>query len=87
MVAGSVPRALALLVPLLVAGVVGVALASAPGEQALAGRADLAVAAGCAVGVLLAGRAIGRLGGVTGDVLGFAVELGTAAALVVLSTG
>jgi adenosylcobinamide-GDP ribazoletransferase len=53
----------------------------------LAGRADLAMAGGCAVGAVLAGRAVRRLGGVTGDVLGFAVELGTAAALVVLATG
>jgi adenosylcobinamide-GDP ribazoletransferase len=52
----------------------------------LAGRADLAVAAGCIVGVVLAGRAVRRLGGITGDVLGAAVELGSAAALVVLAT-
>jgi adenosylcobinamide-GDP ribazoletransferase len=96
-VAGSVPRALALLVPLLVTGVAGLGLGSAPGVHpvgslataagGLAGRADLAVAAGCTVGAVLAGRAVRRLGGVTGDVLGFAVELGTAAALVVLATG
>jgi adenosylcobinamide-GDP ribazoletransferase len=96
-VAGSVPRWLALLVPLLTAAVAGLWLASAPGVHGaasmsgstagLAGRAGLAVAGGCAVGALLAGRAVRRLGGVTGDVLGFAVELGTAAALVVLATG
>jgi adenosylcobinamide-GDP ribazoletransferase len=96
-VAGSVPRGLALLVPLLIAGIAGLWLASAPGVHAtgsmsgsaggLAGRADLAVAAGCAVGTVFAARAALRLGGITGDVLGFAVELGTAAALVALATG
>jgi adenosylcobinamide-GDP ribazoletransferase len=93
-VAGSVPRPLALLVPLLAAAIAGLVLPSAPGVQGaglaraaggLAGRADLAVAGGCAAGTVLAGRAVRRLGGVTGDVLGFAVELGTAAALVVLA--
>jgi adenosylcobinamide-GDP ribazoletransferase len=91
---------LALLVPLLVVllvgGVAGLWLASAPGVQLAgsitgspggsAGREGLAVAGGCALGAVLAGRAVRRLGGVTGDVLGLAVELGTATALVVLAT-
>ncbi len=76
-VAGSVPRVLALLVPLAASALAGLLLA--------AGRADLAVAGGCAVGVTLAALAIRRLGGVTGDVLGAAVEWGGAAALVVLA--
>lgn len=45
----------------------------------------LAVLASALVGVLLARRAVRRLGGITGDVLGAGVELGTTAALVVLA--
>jgi adenosylcobinamide-GDP ribazoletransferase len=89
-VAGTVPRVLALVVPLLVAVLAGLLLGAATGAgvtSGIAGHADLAVAAGCVVGVVLAGRAVRRLGGITGDVLGAAVEWGTAAALVVLAAG
>ncbi|HVN11981.1 MAG TPA: adenosylcobinamide-GDP ribazoletransferase [Kineosporiaceae bacterium] len=78
-VAGSVPRLPALLLPLAAAGLAGLLLS--------AGRADLAVAGGCAVGVALAALAVRRFAGITGDVLGAAVEWGTAAALVVLAAG
>jgi adenosylcobinamide-GDP ribazoletransferase len=87
-VAGTVPRRFALLVPLLTALLAGLLLGAASGAgvaSGLAGHADLAVAAGCVVGAALAGRAVRRLGGITGDVLGAAVEWGTAATLVVLA--
>jgi adenosylcobinamide-GDP ribazoletransferase len=87
-VAGTVPRPFALLVPLLVAVLAGLLLGAGTGAgvtSGLAGHADLAVAVGCVAGAALAGRAVHRLGGITGDVLGAAVEWGTAAALVVLA--
>jgi adenosylcobinamide-GDP ribazoletransferase len=74
-VAGSVPRAVAALALLATAG-------AATLPEGLRGAA--AVVAGCLGGALLGARAVRRLGGVTGDVLGAAVEAGTAAALVVL---
>jgi adenosylcobinamide-GDP ribazoletransferase len=87
-VAGTVPRPFALLVPLLTAVLAGLLLGAATGAgvaSGIAGHADLAVAAGCVVGAALAGRAVRLLGGITGDVLGAAVEWGTAAAFVVLA--
>jgi adenosylcobinamide-GDP ribazoletransferase len=81
-VAGSVPRAVALLVAVLVAALA--ALVAGPAGPD-AERAALAVAAGCAVGAVVAGRAVRRLGGITGDVLGAGVEWGTTTALVVLA--
>jgi adenosylcobinamide-GDP ribazoletransferase len=82
-VAGSVPRVAAVAV---VVAVVGLAALAGAATEGAAGAAQWAgaVAAGCAGGVLLAGRAARRVGGVTGDLLGAAVEAGTAAALVVL---
>lgn len=47
--------------------------------------APLAVVAGPVAAALLVRRAVRRLGGITGDVLGAAVEVSTAAALVVLA--
>jgi adenosylcobinamide-GDP ribazoletransferase len=76
-VAGSVPRLVALPVPLAAAGLAGLLLA--------AGRADVAVGGGCALGVALAAVAVRRLRGITGDVLGAAVEWAATAALVVLA--
>jgi adenosylcobinamide-GDP ribazoletransferase len=77
-VAGTVPRPVALLVPLLTAVLAGLPLG---------GHAAVAVVAGCVVGAALAAHAARRLGGITGDILGAAVEWGTAAALVVLAAG
>jgi adenosylcobinamide-GDP ribazoletransferase len=76
-VAGSVPRLVAVLVPVVV-------LAAASAVAPMPWRGGVAVLAGCAGGLLLAGRAARRLRGITGDVLGAAVEAGTATALVAL---
>jgi adenosylcobinamide-GDP ribazoletransferase len=81
-VAGVVPRVLAVLVPVAVAG--AALLAAAPAAAA-AWRAPAAVLAGCVAGSLFAGRAVFRVGGITGDLLGAGVEVGTTAALVVLA--
>ena len=87
-VAGTVPRPVAVAVPLVTAGLAAVAVALAPGLLPGAGpvRVALAVLGGCLVGVLPAARAARRIGGVTGDVLGAGVEWGTTAALVLLAT-
>lgn len=84
MVARSVPTAAALavtLVCLLLAG----ALGGADDDGSL--RVGLLLAAACAVGLVVGlavvRRAVSRLGGLTGDVIGAGVELATAAALVV----
>ena len=80
-VAGSVPRwattsaALAWLA-------VAVAVAAVLGTGAVA--TGLAVVGGLAVAVLCTLLAVRRLGGITGDVLGFTVEMATLAALVIL---
>ncbi len=76
-VAGSVPRPVAVGV-LVVVGGAAAAVAPVPWVG------GLAVLAGCAGGLLLAGRAARRIGGITGDVLGAGVEAATAAALVAL---
>ncbi|PXY28306.1 adenosylcobinamide-GDP ribazoletransferase [Prauserella muralis] len=78
-VAGAVPVPLALAVPVLVGGLAVLA----PGLPWWQG--PLAVAASCAAAGLLLARCVRRLGGLTGDVLGAAVELATAAALLVLT--
>ncbi|MGL5858088.1 MAG: adenosylcobinamide-GDP ribazoletransferase [Angustibacter sp.] len=86
-VAGSVPRPAAGLGLVTVMGtaalVAALVLADQPGSSWWIG--PLAVlAAGCAAVVLVA-RCVRRLGGVTGDVLGAAVELAATAALAVLA--
>jgi adenosylcobinamide-GDP ribazoletransferase len=66
------------------AATAGVAAAGMPMVwAAVAGAA--AVAASTAVAAVLAARALSRFGGITGDVLGAAVESGTAAALLILA--
>ncbi len=95
-VAGSVPRWQAA-AALALTCVVGAALAAgaaalawAPGATDGIGaaiRAAGAVLAAWLVAAVVVRRACTRFGGVTGDVLGAVVELGTAAALVVLALG
>jgi adenosylcobinamide-GDP ribazoletransferase len=82
-VAGVVPTPVAVLVPAAVAG--GALLAAVAAGAAVPWRAGAAVLAGCVAGALFAGRAAHRVGGVTGDLLGAGVEVGTTAALVVLA--
>lgn len=82
-VAGTVPRAFAVLVPPAVAA--AALLAAAAAGAGWPWRAAIAVIAGCLTGSLFAGRAASRVGGITGDLLGGGVEVGTAAALVVLA--
>ncbi|WP_326565027.1 adenosylcobinamide-GDP ribazoletransferase [Amycolatopsis rhabdoformis] len=78
-VAGSVPRLVAVAV-----GVVAAALAAlAPGLPWWQGAA--AVVAAYVVAAVLLARCVQRLGGITGDVLGAGVEVGVAAALLVLA--
>jgi adenosylcobinamide-GDP ribazoletransferase len=77
-VAGSVPRTAALAVGIAAAAVV----ALAPGLPWWQG--PLAVLLGYAAAGVLLWRCANRLGGVTGDVLGAAVEVGVAAALLAL---
>ncbi|MFG2044392.1 adenosylcobinamide-GDP ribazoletransferase [Dactylosporangium sp. NPDC048998] len=70
-------------VPLLAAVV---AVTGAAAALTDAWRGPLAVAAAVAVSWALTAHARRRLGGMTGDVIGAAIELSTAAALVVLAT-
>ncbi|MEV8515543.1 adenosylcobinamide-GDP ribazoletransferase [Dactylosporangium sp. NPDC051484] len=70
-------------VPLLAAVVAVIAAAAALVD---AWRGPLAVAVAVAVAWALTAHARRRLGGMTGDVIGAAIELSTAAALVVLAT-
>jgi len=82
-VAGVVPRTLAVLVPVGVAGAtLLVAMAAGAGDP---WRAGAAVLAGCIAGSLFGWRAVHRVGGITGDLLGAGVEIGTTTALVVLA--
>ena len=79
LVAGTVPVPVAVLVA---ATVVGAAAAAVPGRP---WHGPLAVAASLAVVFLLVRHTVRRFGGITGDVLGAAVELATTVALIVLS--
>lgn len=82
MVAGTVPRAVALILSAAVAG--GAALAgAATGSGPL--QPALAVLAGLAAARLLRTHAVRRLGGLTGDVLGALVETTTVVVLLVLA--
>lgn len=83
-VAGSVPNAAAVVGGLLTLGLMALA-ADAAGLSPLAGGTAV-VAAGLAVGLLL--RTCRRaFGGVTGDVMGAAIEVALTVILVVLSSG
>lgn len=81
LVAGTVPAPAAGAIAVLVA----VAAAAATPDRAWQG--PLAVAASLAAVLLLVRHAVRRFGGITGDVLGAAVEVGTTVALVGLSLG
>jgi adenosylcobinamide-GDP ribazoletransferase len=81
LVAGTVPVPVAAVSAILVAGA---AVAATP-ERPWQGPA--AVVASGAVVVLLVRHAVRRFGGITGDVLGAAVELATTVALIGLSLG
>lgn len=81
MVAGTVPAWLALGVTAVAAGACGVLMI--PAEAVLAGAA--AVVAAAVAGELVTQYSRRSLGGITGDVLGASVELGSAAALLVLT--
>jgi adenosylcobinamide-GDP ribazoletransferase len=78
LVAGTVSRQL----------LVVTSLATGAGAAVVVGwRGPLAVVLGLTITFLLVRHCVRRLGGVTGDVIGAAVELATAVALVVLAAG
>jgi adenosylcobinamide-GDP ribazoletransferase len=81
LVAGTVPVPVAAVGAILVAGA---AIAATPDRP---WQGPAAVVASGAVVVLLVRHAVRRFGGITGDVLGAAVELATTVALVGLSLG
>jgi adenosylcobinamide-GDP ribazoletransferase len=86
LVAGTVPRMGAItwtVALLLAAGIAGAWLAGIAGGLVLAGATSL----GLLVGLLLARRAVRRLGGITGDVLGAAVEAATTTTLLAIALG
>jgi len=81
---GPVGVVLALGGVLLLAAVAGVA-GGHPGRDGI--RSVVALAAALGAALWLRNKAVRRLGGVTGDVLGALVEVGTTVALVVLALG
>ncbi|MEV4623844.1 adenosylcobinamide-GDP ribazoletransferase [Asanoa sp. NPDC049573] len=70
--------------PALAVGTVLVAAAAVPAVPGRPWQGPLAVAAGLLAGGLLVGHAVRRLGGITGDVLGAAVEVAATATVLVL---
>ena len=87
-VAGVVPLWAAVAWTLvLAAGAAALAWVDDDRSTALVVLAPVAVLAGAAAAGLLLRRAVGRFGGITGDVLGACVEMATAAALLVLAAG
>ena len=81
LVAGTVPVPAAALIAIVV---LGAATAATPGRP---WQGPVAVAASLSAVLLLVRHAVRRFGGITGDVLGAAVEVGTTVALVGLSLG
>ncbi|MEY4170463.1 MAG: hypothetical protein RLZ94_1536 [Actinomycetota bacterium] len=84
LVAGTVPRLTAIAWFLASVGAAGAASAWLAGTWIVGA---IAVIAGLGVGLLVVARAVRRLGGITGDVLGAAVETATTAALLALALG
>jgi len=87
-VAGTVPRAAALLTSALVlAGAVGAAALDDDNARSLLLRAGVAVVAGVTGALLVRRAAVRRLGGITGDTLGALVETATTLALIAFALG
>ena len=84
LVAGTVPRVAALIWVVLA---LGLAAAAGAWITGVAWTPALAVIAGLVLAMGLVARSARRLGGITGDVLGGAVEAASATALVVLAVG
>ena len=88
-VAGCVPRSAAITwtiaLAVLAAGLMAAGAPDSAAAAALVGA--LAVLVGLAAALLLVRRAVRRLGGITGDVLGAAIEVATAVAVTVLALG
>ncbi len=84
--AGSVPRTVAVAVTLVVlAGTVVAGLLDDDVTERLVLVLPMAVLLGLGVCALLVRRSVRTLGGITGDVIGAAVELTTATVLVVVA--
>lgn len=81
LVAGTVPGPVVVLAAMVVAGA---AVLAVPGRPWLG---PAAVTAALLVALLVVGHAVRRFGGITGDVIGAAVEAGTTVALVTLTLG
>ncbi|MCW2713828.1 MAG: adenosylcobinamide-GDP ribazoletransferase, partial [Frankiales bacterium] len=88
-VAGTVPRAVALLLALGTAvGAAGLlAVETGDGARELAIRGAVVVALALVAAALLLRHAVRRIGGITGDVLGALVEVTTAVVLVLMALG
>jgi len=81
LIAGTVPAVVLALDILAVAALGLLAIAARPWQG------PVAVALALAMALVLLWHAVRRLGGITGDVVGAAIEVATTAALVVLSIG
>lgn len=84
LVAGTVPRAVALAWVVIA---LGVAAAAGAWLTGVAWAPVLAVVAGLALGLSIVVRSVGRLGGINGDVLGAVIEVSATTALVILALG
>jgi adenosylcobinamide-GDP ribazoletransferase len=71
----------------LAAAAAAVAVSAAVIKEPLGWSLPLAIAAGLAAGLVLQRRAVSRLGGITGDVLGAIIETATTVTLVIAAMG